>query len=123
MYLERCKNDALRSMAAPFGVTIQFRFTQYQNLQMVAKGKPVRMPDFLSIFEDSFGQPVILERTVEVACGTVSPVPLRQLVFPPTLLQFVATYLLVSADVMSICKHCVLGLQVLYLRLASCAFA
>ena len=101
MYLERCKRDALRSMAAQFGVTIQIKFTQQQNLQMVAKGKPVRMNDFCSSFEDSFGQPVIVERTVEVACSNVSPVHLRYVVFPPTLLHFVTGYFQVSTDAMS----------------------
>lgn len=109
MYLERCKRDALRSMAAPFGVTIQFKFTQQQSLQMVAKGKPVRMNDFCSSFEDSFGQPVIIERTVEVACSTVSPVHLKHVVFPPTLLHFVGTYLQVSSSIL--CSIDVLGLS------------
>ena len=56
------------------------------------------MNDFLSSFEDSFGQLDIVERQLQVPCSAVSPVPMRALIYPPQLLLFVENHL-------QVCHH------------------
>ena len=95
LFLQCCRADALRDAAWPFGVRIHFQFRQ-QTLEMVAKGKPVKMNDFLSAFEDKFAHPAFVQRTIPVSSSTVCPVPLGALHFPKELLEFVKSHLQVS---------------------------
>ena len=44
--------------------------------------------DFLSSFEEKFGQPSFVERSILVPCNTLCPVPLHNLPFPKALLDF-----------------------------------
>lgn len=88
MYIERCCMNKLQSIAGPYGVRVVFRFNQQQRFEIIARGKPVRLNDILNSFEDKFGQPAIVERTVQMPCGTLCPVPLGTLPFPNHLLQF-----------------------------------
>ena len=86
MYLE--KSGKLKSIGEPFGVRIRLEFNQQQKLEMRAIGKPIKMNDFLSSFEDKLGQPVFVEQTVAIASSILCPVPLSNLPFPAPLLHF-----------------------------------
>ena len=87
-YLQKCNSDKLQGIAGPFGVLVKFQFNQQQRLEMVARGKPFRMNDFMSTFEEEFGQPTFVEQSIMVPGGTLCPVPLWSLSFPEELLQF-----------------------------------
>jgi len=93
LFLQRCRADALRDVAWPFGVCMHFQFNRQQTLEMVAKGKPVKMNGFLSAFEDKFDQPAFVQRTIPVSSSTVCPVPLGALHYPKDLLEFVKSHL------------------------------
>ena len=104
MYLQKCCSDELRGIAGPFGVRVLFQFNQQQRLEMVARGKPFRMNDFLSSFEEKFGQPNFVERSIMVPCGTLCPVPLHNLPFPKALLDFARGQLQVCFSVVLTCE-------------------
>ena len=108
MFLQKCRAHQLHDSSAPHGVKIRFEFGQNQRLQMVATGKPVRMNDFLSKFEDSFGQPSIVDRAVPMRARSLSPMLLEALPDPPKLLGFAKQNLQVLsmlADVLPTHKH------------------
>ena len=88
MFLQKCRAHQLHDSSAPYGIKIRFEFGQDQRLQMLATGKPMRMNDFLSKFEDSLGQPSIAERTVPMRARSLSPMLLGALPNPAKLLGF-----------------------------------
>lgn len=55
---------------------------------MIAKGKEVKMNDFLTNFEEKFGQPKFFQTDVPVYTSTISPCALLHVVFPQELLDF-----------------------------------
>ncbi|KAL3130378.1 poly ADP-ribose polymerase [Trebouxia sp. C0009 RCD-2024] len=88
MYLVMYSSDKLRGIAEPFGVHIEFKSNQQQQLQMVARGKPFKMNDFLTSFDEQFEQPNFVERGIIVPCTTLCPIPFRSLHHPGALLAF-----------------------------------
>ena len=105
MYLEKCNSDKLRSIAGPFEVLVSFQFNKQQRFEMVARGKPFRMNDFMSSFEENFGQPSFVERIILVPCSTLCPVPLHNLPFPKALLEFAKGQLQVCFLIAAISDH------------------
>lgn len=87
-YLQKCSSDKLQGIAGPFGVLVKFQFNQQQRLEMVARGKPFKMNDFMSTFEEKFGQPTFVEKSITVPRGALCPAHLWSLDFPEALLQF-----------------------------------
>ena len=92
----------LRGIAGPFGVFVQFEYIQQQQLEMVARGKPLNLNNFLSSFEENFGQPNFVEQSFMVPRGTLCPVPLWSLRFDMHLLEFAQGHLQVCWSTVAI---------------------
>ena len=127
MFLEKCNSEKLRSIAGPFRVKFEFWFNQQQQFEMVARGKPFRMNDFLNSFEEKFGQPSFVERSFIVPLSALCPVPLHNLPFPKALLDFAKGQLTVcfSLAAMSecVCVYLETCCRTMARRIAHCTLA
>lgn len=70
---------------------------------MVARGKPFKLNDFLSSFEEQFEPPNFVERSITVPCQALCPLPLGSLHYPGPLLDFARGQLQVCWAVLGTC--------------------